>query len=524
MKRTLYKVVIADDEGKIINLIRNLIDWESLPLQLAGTAQDGISAMELIQEVVPDILILDIRMPGYNGIELISRIRNVLPHLSFVIVSGYKHFEYAHNAIKFGVDNYLLKPVKKDELNDTLRKIIQKKSGSHEIAYKSTRDNGDQLLKELLRGDQEIRERVGRQFTEKNHALLLIKNDLNTDQLSDNTEVLLTRKSLPLIEKVFADTGINHLIGEEDKRFYILLNYGEREEKFIRNHVFTLLERHLELREIFPGLTTAAAISSPFMTLDGCAGAKILVDDLIYNRFVFGTGKMLDESHIIPSGIERREILTPQVRAELEKRLEILNDNKVRELLDDLQSSICESCTVPGKVIFELAENLLDLIAYNMERFFGLEDSDREKIRQWGKIITIQGTPESLFSRLKSLTHELIEEKRLLGSNREELPIREAKEYINENFFRNISLEDVSDAIGRNPSYLSSLFKKRTGIGFLEYLTQVRMEEAKELLSDKTRSIADTAGEVGYRDTKHFARQFKKIVGLSPTEYRKIYY
>jgi two-component system response regulator YesN len=116
----MIKVVVADDEIRVCNLICNLVDWASFNMEIVGTAHDGHSAYELIQKEKPDLIITDIRMPGMDGLTLISRTKSICPEADIIIISGYRDFEYAQNAIRYGVNDYLLKPIKRDELENTL--------------------------------------------------------------------------------------------------------------------------------------------------------------------------------------------------------------------------------------------------------------------------------------------------------------------------------------------------------------------------------------------------------------------
>ena len=122
----MLSVVLADDENKILLLLQKLIDWESLGYVIAGTANDGLRALELVREKQPDLLITDVRMPGRSGIELIQRAKDLQPNLHFIIISGYRKFEYAQNALKYGVEDYLLKPIKQDDLLGILLRLKDK--------------------------------------------------------------------------------------------------------------------------------------------------------------------------------------------------------------------------------------------------------------------------------------------------------------------------------------------------------------------------------------------------------------
>ena len=133
------KVLIADDEIKVCRLIQHLVDWDALEMDIVGFANDGKTAYESICEKKPDIVITDIRMPVYDGLELIRRAKEVNPEINFIVISGYSQFEYAQQAIKYGVKDYLLKPLKKRELENSLTEIKE----SHESLIKSTRIRND---------------------------------------------------------------------------------------------------------------------------------------------------------------------------------------------------------------------------------------------------------------------------------------------------------------------------------------------------------------------------------------------
>ena len=124
----MLRVVIADDEPKVNLLLQKIVNWEALGFEIVGTAQDGIRALELIKKENPDLVMTDIRMPGCDGMELIRQAKEANPDVMFIVVSGYRQFEYARTALKYGVEDYLLKPVKADELTRLLKNIYEKKS------------------------------------------------------------------------------------------------------------------------------------------------------------------------------------------------------------------------------------------------------------------------------------------------------------------------------------------------------------------------------------------------------------
>src|SRR5690554_5964851 len=122
-RNLMIRVIVADDEYKVCQLICQLINWDELGMELVGTASNGIEALEMIEREKPDLVLTDIRMPGYDGIEVLKRVRENNPDIEFIIISGYSHFEYAQSAIEYGVSNYILKPIDAEVLNATLQKV-----------------------------------------------------------------------------------------------------------------------------------------------------------------------------------------------------------------------------------------------------------------------------------------------------------------------------------------------------------------------------------------------------------------
>ena len=164
--RSLLKVLIADDEINIILLIKSLIDRKKTAVEIIGEAGDGITALEMVRRLKPDVVITDIRMPGMSGMDLIRHVREEQIPVEFVIISGYSEFEYARSAIQYGVSDYLLKPIKKDELNDVLAKLESQRASRREqqmqfnlMEDRLASNNGilrKNLLQNLLTGDGKL--------------------------------------------------------------------------------------------------------------------------------------------------------------------------------------------------------------------------------------------------------------------------------------------------------------------------------------------------------------------------------
>lgn len=142
----MIRVLVADDEEKVCQLICKLIHWDELEMKLVGTASNGIGALQMIEAEHPDLVLTDIRMPGYDGMELLKRARIQNPDMEFIIISGYSHFEYAQTAIRYGVSDYILKPVNEEALNATLQKVRQRYMEHQALTEKNLEQKKQQVL------------------------------------------------------------------------------------------------------------------------------------------------------------------------------------------------------------------------------------------------------------------------------------------------------------------------------------------------------------------------------------------
>ena len=151
----MIKVVIADDEARICQLIKVLVDWDALGMEIAGIASNGIEALMMVRKERPDILITDIRMPGASGIDLIKQARSICPSICMIIISGYAHFEYAKTALAYGVKDYLLKPINQKELMASLQKVaaeirLEQEQKEADASLAEERTNDRKRLRNVL--------------------------------------------------------------------------------------------------------------------------------------------------------------------------------------------------------------------------------------------------------------------------------------------------------------------------------------------------------------------------------------
>jgi two-component system response regulator YesN len=536
----MYKVLIADDEVKVCKLIHHLIDWEEYGLEVAAMVNDGVSALQYIKEKRPDIVITDIRMPGYDGIELIRLAKEIDPEINFIIVSGYRHFDYAHNAIKYGVEDYLLKPLKKAEMLHTLTKMIGKKEqvllGLNEKADMKKRINlGEKMLKQtfldkLLADPTILREDITREelnreyhcnFMEGFYQGIIVKPDLVNEREDEQSYEVLMNKAKEITQKQLGEYYHEIIITTAKEGIVCLINDSVDKTQNIRKRLKMLRSDILRMSDVFINVHVTIGMGEVTTkerdityTLQGARTA-------ILNRLLQGTGHILTSSNLPKLNQSPYEILEHDFRNKFLNYIETLNRESMLLLMTITKEKVAKQKGVDGDFIYEICREIYDIFSYGMG-FLAVKNATRkeEYEKKFFRSISFEGAFQQLTEEIISQIDQLNQEKKLADKK----PIRTAKQYIKEKYAQPITLEEVSNQIGFNATYFSSLFKKETGQNFLEYLTDTRIQAAKQLLADTNRSVIQVSEEVGYIDIKHFTKLFKKTTGLTPSEYRKLYY
>lgn len=534
------KVIIADDEDKICQLIYRLVDWDDLDMQVKAIVHNGIEALDAIEKYHPDIVITDIRMPGYDGLEMISRAKEISDTIDFIIISGYRHFEYAQNAIRYGVKEYLLKPIKKVELMDTLVRIKEAylertEKLSTEERYRITVKNSvdklravfftEVLFKKEKRNKEvtieNINEEYRYKFSKGCFQIVLIKIDGINHSFQSNI-TYIQDKVFQYIHKYLIDQCIELELIFDNSLCYVLLNYDINNKKGIRRTLKSLLAELLLQKDILENLKITIGVGIVQEELCDLRVSLKSATWAIEQRLILGVNKVIEGESVSLNDFADSKLFYDFNKKMLES-LEKLDESLLIKALGFLQKSLKEKETTTGHEVLQMVKESMNLYLFTMrQNKFMIKDTDVSFEKFIDEIENI-GLMEEIFSYL---TKTIVSSFRQAVAEREQednKPIRDAKKYIKEHYNEAISLEIVSNYVGFNATYFSFLFKKETGANFSEYLTGIRMEKAKELLKETNLSVATICEEVGYSDNKHFTKGFAKYTNLKPNEYRKIY-
>lgn len=545
----MLKVILADDERKVVLLLQKMIDWGRMGYEIVGVANDGIQALRLIERQQPDLLITDIRMPGCDGIDLIRRARELVPSIHFIIISGYTQFEYARSALKYGVEDYLLKPLKKDELDSILLRVREKLGEEAELEYrleKSREKRQEMLLEELEKcadGQQpfasarQINEEYGFRFADGQYCTVIVKPDISDAGKQEDSYQLLLRHSLDIVRSEIEGIADEFAAAIFEEGIVVLMNSKEFPSIELKQ-CFTKIRREIEKqRDLFCDVSVTVCIGGRFGEMErmtqSLTDALWLCKDRICRRnkgyydIEDGLGMAQPSTGVLWQGRQnsavedtKRYQMNSVRRKRFREAAEYLRAEQFERELTESYYELIQDKQLNGQMIDDWLGEVVRACLFGMEAGRAEEEQlfHRMYVGFW-RCTQAQQVYQMVMHSIGEMIRQRTEEK----AEQEAKPITDAKRYIQKHYREALRLEDVSNAIGFNATYFSTLFKKETGMNFSDYLTELRINKAKELLCQEDIMIIDAAEMVGYKDLKYFSRLFKKTTGISPSDYKKLY-
>ncbi len=528
----MLKVVIADDEAHICRLIQALVDWQSMEMEVVGVASNGIEAIELVDKLLPDILITDIRMPGCNGLELIQHVKTINLDLEVIIISGYAHFPYAQTAMRYGVGNYLLKPINKIELIQTLEelklKIEERKESENGLEQliqleqntkrRMQRNFIDDLLDDKITdiSVESLREEYGLAVQEGRFQIFCIKMDYDIQKISENAIDIVKEKTKTIIAGNLQNICTEYVFFMDNYWGYGILNYETKKQDDVRRVIRQCLNQLIIQKSILGPIEFTIALEESTKSPNELSKTLHQCKENMKERIVIGAESVIEN---VPKerGFRGKNLLEGYVRI-ITHAVETMNQDEASKALQYLKQSVVETKNLRGYEVLDLviSAGTLFIMQVKCENQKQMNDDYVKRCEQSNSI-------QMLFEQLNAIHIAVINILQIEHDNDILRPIRIAKNYIQNHYQEQITLEQVSDVVGLSSSYFSALFKKEVGEGFAKYLIHIRIEAAKVLLRESTLSVSAICKEVGYNDSKHFTSTFEKAAGLKPSAYRKLY-
>lgn len=534
------KVFLIEDEMVIRRGIKNSIDWEKEGYIFCGEASDGELAYPMIIKEKPDILITDIRMPFMDGLELCKLVKKELPNIKILILSGYDEFDYAKEAIRLGVTEYLLKPISSGKLLEALNGVsesIRREKEDKDLVRKymeemreNTEHEKQKFFEQMIAGNLSMADALetGKKYEMNLSAgmynLLLFrftlgKENRKSGELLGEAEYAI-EKLTERLEYVFEFQR-----GVEGWAFLLMADNEEQMSERVK-------ELSKDLEEIMKNYSTIAyfgGIGQPVARLRELEESFREAERALAARFTMELNRIISVEDIrMAQNVDTLDDIEITSFGEIEKTRTMLEkflnngaEDEIDEFVDvyinELPEENLKSVLMRQYIIMD-AYIVMMSFCEKIEGIEGEMQAQSEELKNSMK--TIQ-TLEEIKNYIRMLLKKIIGVRDTISGRRYSDIIEIAKDQIRKTYMSDeISLNTIAAEVGMSPSYFSSIFSKEMGKTFVEYLTEIRMDRAKELLMCSSMKTSEIGYEVGYKDPHYFSYIFKKTQNCTPKEFR----
>ena len=531
----LYKIMLVDDEEEVRTSIIKKINWEANGFEVVGDAENGRDALEKIENLEPNVIITDIRMPYMDGLALTESLRQRFPSIKVIIFSGFDDFTYAKEAIRLGVTEYILKPVNVDELTEILKKVRAKLDEEIESARNidSLRESykaslpvlREQFLNKLIikKGfydentiDGYLKE-YGMNIGDANKWVVCAVN-IELENAKINGELLKEKELIPIYVKKFIEEKLTPYYRNvvfdsvQDAEPVIIVAIDDENSQTGLTNVMRDVCKSAK-RVLGVGITVGIGRSSQTLS-DISNSYKAAADAVGYKKIVGAEDVVyIHDMEPVSTGVLR---LDEREEGELISAIKFGGEEKIEEAVNVLAARIDEVKVHSNQYqayMMRILTSVMDLMQQYEISLSELENyietvskmKDGESFKKW--LVGICNNINLGMQQKRESTSKQI--------------VKEAKDYILNNYTNpELSLEVICRHLHLSPAYFSSLFKKETGHTYINYLTDIRLNKAVELLNTTDEKTYMIAEKVGYLEQNYFSYVFKKKFGVSPTKYR----
>lgn len=544
----MLKIFLAEDEVVVRETIKRMIPWEELGFELVGEAADGEMALPLLIRQQPDLLITDIKMPFMDGLTLARLAKKEIPGLKVVILSGYDDFNYAKQAIGIGVEDYLLKPITKNALIERLSEIRSRYE--HEKTQKEyyekfqremqayEKNSSRDFFEALVGGSMDMMEvykraeKLGLDIVAEAYNVLIFTMNCDEDFSGQRDEYSSWEaESLELLENFFAGHSSAMLFRSNIFSYGVLLK-GQREtiEENTRacvDEIRKILSRQDGRREWFlavgQSVERLSQIQKSYHTASRAFSQRYLYDENILYYDEMETmehpgGQAETEDNAYLQKVDVNALNPAILQKFLSNGLQEETENFVKDYFYAIGQEPMESLVFRNYVILNVRFSVISFIKGLGCDTNEMESADTEEVlAESGKNM------ESAIAYAKKMISQAIKIRDQNSGNKNRSILRTAVDFIDSHYMdEEISLNTVANVANVSSNHFSALFSQNMGQTFIEYLTTLRMNKAKELLRCTGMRSSEIAGEIGYKDAHYFSYLFKKTQGMTPSDYRKV--
>lgn len=547
----MYKLILVDDEEEVRQGILEKIEWDKHGFEIAGEAENGLEALEIAEKVIPDIVITDIKMPFMDGLTLAERFHEKYPTTKIIILTGFDEFEYAKKAIQLNVVEYILKPISSKELTNVLDKIktkldeevAQKKDieALKESYRKSLPLLREKFLISLINSELAREEIMGEarnyglRIDGKGFAVALINPGNNDKPVAAGNVYELNEQENPgaLSDRVLSRIAVLNICKEIMDRYNsgivflhndniaLIFISQENDRDAVTGEILQILEEIRVYIQKYHGFTVTIGLGS-FCNDIICLNQsyKNAVNALDYS-VVLGNNRVIYIEDVEPQG-DKRVLFDETKEHVLSSSIKVGSPEEMTETIENLFNYIIiQKASFKDYQIYllEMLTTILKVaedMDVNMETLFGANYNLFVEIYKFKDIQEVKVWVSGICTKIK----------RYISKNRQDtckLMVKNATDYIKGNYSDSeITIYKVCKYLHISTTYFSTIFKRETRYTFVNYLTHVRMEAAKELLRSTNLKTFEVARAVGYSEPNYFSYCFKKNFGISPSEFRNL--
>ena len=544
----MLKIFLAEDEVIVRETIKRMIPWEELGFELVGEAADGEKALPLLIRQKPDLLITDIKMPFMDGLTLAKLAKKELPELKIVILSGYDDFNYAKQAINIGVEDYLLKPITKNALIERISEIRSRYE--HEKTQKEyyekfqremqayEKNSSRDFFEALVRGSMDMMEvykkaeKLGVDIVAEAYNILIFTMNSEEDfsgQKEGYSE--WEAESLEMLEEFFSGHPSAMLFRSNIFSYGVLLK-GQKESikeitKECVGKIQGILKRKESKREWFLAVgqpvERLSQIKKSYHTASRAFSQRYLyVENILYydemEMMEHRSGQADTNDNAYLKKVDVNALNPAILQKFLSNGIQEETENFVKDYFYAIGQEPMESLVFRNYVILNVRFSVITFLKGLGCDTEGMEPENTEEIlAESGKNI------ESAIAYAEKMVSQAITIRDQNSGNKNRSILKTAVDFIESHYMEEeISLNTVANVANVSANHFSALFSQNMGQTFIEYLTSLRMNKAKELLRCTGMRSSEIAGEIGYKDAHYFSYLFKKTQGMTPSDYRKV--
>lgn len=529
----MYKVFLVDDEVIIREGIRDNVKWENTDFIFAGSASDGEMAIPMIQKIKPDILITDIKMPFMDGLQLSKIVKKTIPDMKIIILSGHDEFNFAREALSIGVEEYLLKPVRSASLLEVLERTA--KQIESEKNQKMSMENikkqlekyvpyaRDKFLEELTMGMVSSAEVIENceHFNIDILSEYYIAEIIEIESSGEDEENERQNDIAAFSRDIEEEASIDKDIIKFNKSYTesVLIIKGNDCE-LLRKKAYSIADRIKRKFEEHSSNKITVCIGNARERIKGITQSYKDAEVVKSYKYIYGKNRITGFDSLKIDLFGRKEIVNLR-KVDIGSFMKCGTSSEIEKFTDSYISNINEAeISSPLYIHYVYIDIMLKACEY-INELGGYGKKILPEASNVEKVLSEISYLDELREKIVMILKRVFEYRDNNAENKYGSIIIKAKEYINKCYSdADISLNTVASYVNVSPSHFSTIFSQETGENFIEYLTGVRIKKAMELLKSTKQKTADISYGVGYNDSHYFSFIFKKIVGMTPREYR----